>query len=247
MCHILCSSGKGGALCDCGDMPPAFEAIPKEKARSPSPECYQAKEIPCTPTNCDAPRDSLEGFCCNSCRNGWGMDECDCGKPPPAPEAVPKEKVEPTSGMGSCCEYFCSIGVDVPICDCTDSPPPVFQAANNQNSEISDLYSESHNSTILKDIPQECCCSVFCPGGNSACNCDDCAVAPPSQVSNIDPPDCTVLCSTGDGGAACDCHNIPPGIAPIDFQDTDPVDPSPSEPNCTVLCKTGDGGAACGT
>ena len=156
MCHILCSSGKGGALCDCGDMPPAFEAIPKEKARSPSPQCYQAKEIPCTPTNCDAPRDSLEGYCCSSCRNGWGHEICDCDTPPPAPETVPK-------------------------------------------------------------------------------------------VTNIDPPDCTVLCSTGDGGAACDCHNIPPGIAPIDFQDTDPVDPSPSEPNCTVLCKTGDGGAACGT
>ena len=177
MCHILCSNGKGGALCDCGDMPPAFEAIPKEKAPSPSPECYQAKEIPCTPTNCDAPRDSLEGFCCSSCTSGWGDEICDCGPPPLASEASHKENVAST--------------------------PDVFQAINHQN--------------------------------------------PASGLSNIDPPDCTVLCSTGDGGAACDCHNIPPGIAPIDFRDTDPVNPSPSEPNCTVLCKTGDGGAACGT
>ena len=49
------------------------------------------------------------------------------------------------------------------------------------------------------------------------------------------PVNCTVLCSTGDGGAICDCGDMPPLM----------LNGNSAPANCTVLCSSGDGGAAC--
>lgn len=111
------------------------------------------------------------------------------------------------------CTFLCSMGMGGAICDCNYSPPPVFQAINNQNpaSGLSNI-----------DPPD---CTVLCSTGDGGAACDCHNIPPgiaPIDFRDTDPvnpsePNCTVLCKTGDGGAACDCGDTPPGAyAPPD-------------------------------
>lgn len=71
-CSELCSTGDGGAICDCGDMPPYLTQAPSASSSS-----NEGSPIDCT----------------ELCRKHQGGALCDCGDMPPALSQMPSTKV----------------------------------------------------------------------------------------------------------------------------------------------------------
>ena len=151
VCDILCPKGTGGALCDCGDYPPA-EHIENPEPKQPLNCRKLCKGHPNPPKACNCvkkrlgapqppvgPAGSLHPvvLCKKLCSAGRGGSLCDCDGFPPAIRAEMSDDETTTTTTTTAapvpqppstlpaidCKVLCSDGRGGSLCDCGGMPP----------------------------------------------------------------------------------------------------------------------------
>jgi len=219
-CTKLCSEGRGGAACNCGDMPPAFRAADPQGNLEQLPE-QQLRQLPETDRKLKLEQQLgqfgrrqrklvCRHLCLNNLRFAPKACRCHHSPQPPAATAAFEQPLSSSSGshdrrwrrrpfIGAAlpdpltlCNRLCKAGNGGALCDCSNGSnmPPAMFSSS--------LKTDSKNAAPER---RPFAAAALLP-----------PIGPTVDSVDVRKPivDCLHLCNLGQGGSLCDCGTMPP-------------------------------------